>query len=124
MQVLLFYFGAGIIFLWGIGHLIPTRNIVSGFGDLSLDNKRIITMEWLAEGLTLCFLGVLVVVSVFTFGADHAAAHLVARVCAIMLFLLAGVSIFTGARTAVLPMMLCPYIKSVVGIIYIVGSYI
>ena len=124
MQVLLFYFGAGIIFLWGIGHLIPTRNIVSGFGDLSLDNKRIITMEWLAEGLTLCFLGVLVVVSVFAFGADHAATHLVARACAIMLFLLAGISIFTGARTAVLPMKLCPYMKSAVGIIYIVGSYI
>lgn len=124
MQVLLFYCAASIIFLWGIGHLVPTRNVVSGFGDLSQDNNRIITMEWIAEGLTLCFLGVLVAVSVFTFGTDHAATHLVARACAIMLFLMAGVSTFTGARTAVLPMKLCPYVKSVVGIMYIVASYI
>lgn len=123
MQVLLFYVGASIILLWGIGHLIPTRNVVSGFGELSADNRRIITMEWVAEGLTLCFLGILVIVSVFYFGADHAATHLVALACAVMLFVLAGVSSFTGARTAVLPMKLCPFIKSGVGIMYVVASY-
>lgn len=124
MQVLLFCIGASTIFLWGIGHLISTRNVVSGFGDLSADNRRIITMEWLAEALTLCFLGVLVMVSVFVVGADHAATHLVARACAVMLFVMAGVSSLTGARTAIPPMKLCPYIKSAVGITYVVASLI
>lgn len=124
MQALLFHIGAGIIFSWGIGHLIPTRSIVSGFEDLSADNRRIITMEWLAEGLTLCFLGVLVVASVLVVGADHRAARVVARACAIMLFVMAGVSAFTGARTAILPMKLCPYVKSAVGIMYIVASLV
>jgi hypothetical protein len=64
MQTMLFYFGAGIIFVWGVGHLIPTRNVVAGFGGLSTDNTRIIVMEWLAEGLTLCFLGAIVIVLV------------------------------------------------------------
>jgi hypothetical protein len=39
-------------------------------------------MEWLAEGISLCFLGVLVAVSVYVFGADNAATitYLVATV--------------------------------------------
>jgi hypothetical protein len=123
MQILLFCIAEGIIILWGVGHLIPTRNVVSGFGDLSLDNKRIITMEWMAEGLTLCFLGVIVLTLVFAIGPDHAATLLVARICAIMLFVLAGVSAFSGARTTVLPMKLCPLVKSAVGIMYIMASY-
>ena len=51
--------GSAIIFTWGVGHLIPTRSVVTGFGDLTPDSRRIITMEWMAEGLTLCFIGVL-----------------------------------------------------------------
>lgn len=120
MEELILYIGAGIIFLWGIGHIIPTRNIVSGFGNLTPDNKRIITMEWIVEGLTLCFLGVIVAMTVFFFGADNAVAQFVFVSCAAMLFILAGVSIFTGGRTTILPMRLCPYVKTAVGIIYIV----
>ena len=61
-QALLLYIGSAVIFLWGLGHLMPTRNVVADFGDISADNKKIITMEWVIEGLTLCFLGVLVAV--------------------------------------------------------------
>ncbi|MFB0515085.1 MAG: hypothetical protein ACETWG_00590 [Candidatus Neomarinimicrobiota bacterium] len=49
---ILLHIGSAIIIVWGIAHLVPTRNIVAGFGDLSPDNTRIITMEWIAEGLT------------------------------------------------------------------------
>ncbi|MHC4404370.1 MAG: hypothetical protein ACYTG0_32345 [Planctomycetota bacterium] len=122
MQTLLFYIGAGVIFVWGVGHLIPTRNVVSGFGALSADNTRIIVMEWLAEGLTLCFLGILVMVLVLAIGPDHAATHLVARCCAVMLFVMAVLSSLTGARTAILPMKLCPYVKSAVGIAYVAAT--
>ena len=54
---ILLYTGAIIIFLWGVAHIVPTKSVVSGFGTISEDNKRIITMEWIAEGLTLCFIG-------------------------------------------------------------------
>lgn len=122
MQILLFCIGAIAIFLWGVGHLIPTRNVVSGFGQLSDDNKQIITMEWLMEGLTLCFLGLLVLLPVLLLGADHAATHLVARMSAAMLFVMAAVSSVTGARTAILPMKLCPFVKGTVGVLYVVAS--
>jgi len=124
MQAILLYLGAAVIFLWGLGHLIPTRNIVAGFGSLSLENKRIITMEWLAEGLTLCFLGILVAIMVFFVGPARAATHLVARTSSVMLFVLAGVSAFTGARTTVLPMKLCPFIKSGVALLFLAGSFL
>ena len=41
---------AGIVFVWGVSHIIPTKQVVAGFGDIGRDNRRIITMEWVAEG--------------------------------------------------------------------------
>jgi hypothetical protein len=111
MQLALLYFGAVLIFAWGVGHLVPTRNVVAGFGELSADSSWIITMEWLLEGLTLCFLGVLVALVTATLGAREPATRLVARTAGGMLVVMAVVSLFTGARTSILAMKLCPAIK-------------
>ena len=43
-QVLI-YLGSSFVLFWGIAHLVFTKSVVEGFGDISLDNKRIITME-------------------------------------------------------------------------------
>jgi hypothetical protein len=32
--------GSFFLFFWGIAHLFPTKSVVKGFGDISLDNKR------------------------------------------------------------------------------------
>ncbi len=53
------YSGSAFIAFWGIAHLFPTRSVVSGFGGISVDNKRIITMEWIVEGIALIFIGFL-----------------------------------------------------------------
>ncbi len=124
MQALLLYTGAIIIILWGIGHLFPTKSIVTGFGNLSSDNYKIITMEWIAEGITLCFLGVIIVVFNLVSGVSNSATHLVARVCAGMLIVMAILSAFTGAKTVILPMKLCPFIKSFVALLYIVATLV
>lgn len=52
MDVLL-YIGSAIILVWGITHVVPTKSVVKGFGGISKDNTRIITMEWAAEGVTI-----------------------------------------------------------------------
>jgi hypothetical protein len=44
-------------------HLAPTRAVVESFGAISRDNRRILIMEWIAEGLTHISLGVLVALS-------------------------------------------------------------
>jgi hypothetical protein len=118
VQLALLYFGAVLIFAWGVGHLVPTRNVVAGFGELSAENSRIITMEWLLEGLTLCFLGVLVALVTMTVGPDEFATRLVARTACGMLVVMAVVSLFTGARTSILPMKLCPAIKLVTALAF------
>jgi hypothetical protein len=56
----LIYLGAAILFVWGVAHILPTRNVVAGFGPLSEDNRINITMKWVAEGLALAFVGGLV----------------------------------------------------------------
>ena len=119
---LLLYIGAAIVFVWGIAHIMPTGSVVKGFGPISLDNRRIVTMEWTAEGLTLSFLGLLVVVITATAGAQNPVSITVARMSAAMLLALAGLSSFTGARTTVLPMRLCPVVKTVVAMLFLVGS--
>jgi hypothetical protein len=121
---ILLYMGSGIIFLWGVGHLMPTKNIVKGFGELTPDNRRIITMEWIAEGLTLCFIGVLVFATTLWGGFGDAFRDVVVRLSAGMLIVMAVVSAFTGARTSILPMKLCPFIKTLVAGLFVVGSVV
>ena len=45
--------GSVVIVAWGIAHIVPTRPVVDGLGDLMPDGRRIATMGWVAEGLTL-----------------------------------------------------------------------
>jgi hypothetical protein len=54
------YLGSFLVFGWGVAHLFPTADVVHGFGEISPDNRRIITMEWIIEGVALVFIGVLV----------------------------------------------------------------
>jgi hypothetical protein len=41
----------------GCGPHRPTRAVAAGFEPVSLDNRRILVMEWIAEGVTLIFIG-------------------------------------------------------------------
>ena len=114
--------GSVVIFLWGIGHLIPTRSVVAGFGSLSEDNKRILTMEWVAEGLTLCFIGVLVFLVTSFAGPRNLVSVLVYRAAAWMLVVMAVLTFMTGAKTSITAMKICPLIKSIVAILFFIGS--
>jgi len=42
------YAGSIIILVWGVAHIVPTKSVVKGFGPTSEENRRIITMEWIA----------------------------------------------------------------------------
>ena len=119
-QVLLFT-SSGLIIIWGIAHLIPTKAIVAGFGSISDDNKRIITMESIAEGITLVFLGVLVVLVTIVGGSENVVSQTVVWASAIMLFVMALLTLMTGARTALLPYKICPVVKTVVALLFIIG---
>ena len=121
---ILLYTGSIIIALWGIAHIIPTKSIVNGFGPISKDNKRIITMESIAEGLTLCFIGVLVLLVTNLAGSQSHTVTIVYMACAVMLLIMAILTTMTGARTSILPYKICPVAKTIVAILFFLGSTI
>ena len=118
---IMLYIGAIAITLWGIAHIIPTKSVVNGFGAISEDNKRIITMEWIAEGLTLCFIGLLVLIITILAGSQNPVSIMVYSISALMLVVMAVLSLFTGARTSIVPIKICPLVKTVVAILFFLG---
>lgn len=121
----LLYTGSAIIILWGIAHIVPVRGVVKGFGAISEDNRRIITMEWLAEGLTLIFIGVLVLLVSPQASAGNGAARWVVMASAGMLLVMAVLTQMTGARTKVVWIKICPWVKTLVAVLFflfIIGS--
>ena len=118
----LVYIGSSIIIAWGIAHLVPTGQIIKGFGNISEDSKKILAMELLAEGFTLIFLGVLPLVFTILSGPQGKPADIVYLATASMLLLMAVLTLFTGARTPDIPYKICPLIKTAVAVLFILGS--
>jgi len=119
---ILLYVGAAVITLWGIAHIVPTKSIVSGFGAISRDNKLIIMMESIAEGLTLCFIGVLVLLVTSLGGSRNHVSGIVYLACAVMLLAMAILTALTGARTSILPYKICPAVKIAVAVLFLLGT--
>ncbi|MFC1921509.1 hypothetical protein ACFLYQ_07285 [Chloroflexota bacterium] len=117
----LIYIGSGLIIIWGIAHLVPTKAIVNGFGQISEDNRKIITMESIAEGLTLIFLGVLVLLVTTVGGTGGTVSRLVLWASALMLLVMALLTVLTGARTSLLPYKICPVVKTAAAVLIILG---
>lgn len=91
----LLYIGSVAITLRGIAQIVPTKSAVSGFGPISGDNKRIITVEWIAEGLTLCFIGLCT--AYHHLERNSKPSFFYCQASAIMLIIMAGLSLLTGA---------------------------
>lgn len=116
------YAGSVLLLFWGIAHLFPTKNVVEGFGDISLDSQRIITMEWIIEGVSLIFIGLLVASVTYV---DHTSlvSKTVYRISFLMLVALSTISIMTGFKINFVPYKLCPPIFTTSAILIILGVY-
>jgi len=122
MNDTLIYIGSAIIIIWGIAHLIPTKQIIKGFGEISPDNKKILAMELISEGLTLIFLGVLPILITAFADSKSLTAHVVYYAEAGMLLVMAVVTLFTGSRTPVIWYKLCPAVKVITAAFFVLGS--
>ena len=119
-QILL-YLASVLPLIWGIAHLVPTKSVVAGFGDISLDSRRVITMEWITEGVSLIFIGILLacvtytdytsVVSTIVYWASFGALNA-----------LSLVSLLTGFKIRFLPFRLCPVIFTSSAILILLGN--
>ena len=117
---LLLYLAAVLTVIWGVAHLFPTKNVVKGFGDISLDNRRVITMEWINEGATLIFIGVLTA-AVTLVDPTSLVARTVYWLAIGMLVVLSIISLFTGFKVNFLPYRLCPIIFTGSAILILLG---
>lgn len=117
---ILIYLGAALPFLWGVAHLFPTKSVIHGFGDISADNRIIIAMEWIIEGIALIFIGAIVaiVTAIEPRNTVSTSLYLSSAAC---LVILAVVSLLTGFRINFLPFRLCPIIFSSSAILITIG---
>ncbi len=119
----LFLFLAALLSaMWGVAHLFPTKNVVKGFGTISLDNQRVITMEWINEGATLIFIGALIA-AVTLIDPASGVARTVYWLAIVMLNALSIISLFTGFKVNFLPFRLCPIIFTGSSILILAGMY-
>jgi hypothetical protein len=123
MSQTVLYVAAGITSLWGIAHLAATRGAVADFGDISADNRRIITMEWIVEGVALIAIGSFVAVAA-AIDVGSPVASGVFAVAIGTLVVLALVSLFTGFRVSFLPYRLCPFIFGVSAVLIAWGAWL
>ena len=123
MGEVLAYLSAGVIALWGVAHAIPIRTVVGGFGPISLDNRRVITQEWLAEALTMWFIATVVVLTTAVAGPGEAITGWVYRASAVMLVAVAALTASTGARTPVLWFKVCPFMLTTTAVLLVLASW-
>lgn len=109
MQSALLHLAAAMTALWGVAHLLATKGVVAGFGDITPDNRRIITMEWIVEGVALISIASFVLAATII-QPEARVSSAVYAVAAGTLLVLALVSLFTGFRVAFLPYRLRPLV--------------
>lgn len=121
-QILL-YLASAMTGLWGVAHLFATRGVVKGFGDLSPDNRQIITMEWIIEGVALISTAAFVAAAT-AFQPEAPVSGAVYMVAICTLVILAVVSMFTGFKIKFLPFRLCPFIFGFSAVLIAWGAWL
>ena len=114
------YTAAALIGVWGIAHAVPTKRVVAGFGQITADNRRVLTQEWLAESFTMWGLAALVVAVTAT--VDSPVAAIVYRVAAGLLLALAVLTALTGARTPIVWFKVCPVLHGTSAALLLLAS--
>jgi hypothetical protein len=115
---------AALVAAWGVSHLLPTAQVISGFGELSTDNRRVLTMEWIAEGLAIIFAGALVATATIAGDPDDGVSIAVYRATAGLLAGIALLTTFTGARTRVVWFKVCAVVMAVGVGLLLAGSLV
>jgi hypothetical protein len=118
------YVSAGAVALWGIAHVIPTRQVVSGFGRISRDNRLVITQEWVAEALTMWFIAGVVVIATSVAGSGEPITVWVYRAAAIMLAAVGALTAVTGAKTPVVWFKICPVLLGSSAALLLAASFL
>jgi hypothetical protein len=107
---------------WGTAHLFPTRSVVQGFGEISAENQRVITMEWILEGVTLIFVGLLTAAVTLLGDPSSSTAAVTYLASAGLLLVMSAVSLLTAGRNEHIAYRLCAPIFTTSAILLIAAS--
>ena len=124
IPAVLAYAASAILVAWGTMHLAPTRAVAASFGTISLDNRRILVMEWMAEGITHISIGLLVILATAIDGAADSTTQLLYVASAGILMLLAALTTATGARTPVIWFRICPFVLTGAAALLLLASIV
>jgi hypothetical protein len=117
------YSGCALAGIWGLIHVYPSKKLMAYFGKKSWESREILFMEWVLEGITLIFIGILVFL-IQTYGqGPNPATRIVFRSCAAMLSAMATWTLITGAITSYRPLQFSPFITLTSGALIFFGSY-
>lgn len=116
--------GSVVLIVWGIAHIVPVCSILRGFGEISKENRRVVSSTWIAEGLTLIFVGAIMGLTSYYGNIFADFENLLTQACAGFLLGIALLDVFTKSRNPVLPMKLCPIIVGGAGVLYLVATMV
>lgn len=122
MRTALALIAAALTIGWGVAHLFPTRSIVRGFGDIGTENQRVITMEWVFEGVTLIFAGALTAAVSLAADNNSVTATVAFIVTAALLIVMAVISLLTAGRNTFIAYRLCAPIFSASAILLLAAA--
>jgi hypothetical protein len=108
MAPILAYAAGAVVAVWGVMHAVPTRRVLAGFAPITVDNRRIVLQEWLAEAFTMWGVAAVVFAATAAGGPDADVRAWVYRIAAGLLVALGGLTALTGARTGVIWFKVCP----------------
>lgn len=83
-----------------VAHAVPARQVGAGFGPITVNNRRVIVQEWLAEAFTMWGIAAIVIAAATADGPAGTRAW-VYRAAAGLLVALGTLTAPTGARTPV-----------------------
>jgi hypothetical protein len=108
---ILSYVAGVVVALWGVAHAVPTAQVLAGLAPITVDSRRIVLQEWLAEAFTMWGIAAMVIVATSVGGAADSDVRVwVYRVAAGLLVALAALTALTGARTPVIWFKICPFV--------------
>ena len=118
---ILIYAASILIIIWGLVQLYPAKARSKVIGELSGDNNKIVSMEWIAEGVTFILIGILVVTVTYIAGTEKVGSKILYLSSSVMLFILTLWSLSKISSKWTKTMKACLVIKSTVAAIYFVS---
>lgn len=135
---ILLLLGAILVISCGSIHIFLTKSIINGFDKMSEENKQITLMEWIVEGLTLYFIGILVLIITFSGLSEEFVSKVFFGASFILLLIMTILSLMTVVHVRTGDLTLkpnikkitsihlksCPIIKFTSGILFLLGSFL